>query len=240
MVRVIEAPTRERYEFERCCQRTSLRALLNASFVNQFTLDRDFGEGRVPMAETSYYVYALKDPRTSPAKPFYIGKGTGTRAHDHLLKPDDTAKGTRIREIVVSGNQVLVTRLLEDLSEVQAIKLEAELISAYGTQATGGPLTNTVIPTGLIHKARRNVIVPQGAQERAQLGLQLLKSAVLEFAKANRNGITNSDAASLLGLRSDYGGGSKDYLSYSLLGMLMRDGLLRRDGSSKRHIATTQ
>jgi hypothetical protein len=69
--------------------------------------------------------------------------------------------------------------------------------------------------------------------------LQLLKSAVLEFAKANRKGITNSDAASLLGLRSDYGGGSKDYLSYSLLGMLMRDGLLRREGGSKRHVATT-
>jgi hypothetical protein len=37
------------------------------------------------MAETSYYVYALKDPRTSPAKPFYIGKGKGTRAYDHLI-----------------------------------------------------------------------------------------------------------------------------------------------------------
>lgn len=66
-----------------------------------------------------------------------------------------------------------------------------------------------------------------------------MKAAVLEFAKANSKGITNSDTASVLGLRSDYGGGSKDYLSYSLLGLLMRDGLLRRDGSSKRHLATT-
>jgi hypothetical protein len=191
------------------------------------------------MAETSYYVYALKDPRTSPAKPFYIGKGTGTRAHDHMLKPDDSSKGSRIRQILDAGHKVLVSRLVEDLSEIQAIKLEAELISAYGTEATGGSLTNAVIPSGMIRKTRRDVVVPQGVQERAQLGLQLLKGAVLEFARANKRGITNSDAASLLGLRSDYGGGSKDYLSYSLLGLLMRDGLLKRDGLSKRHLATT-
>ena len=191
------------------------------------------------MAETSYYVYALKDPRTSPAKPFYMGKGTGTRAYDHLVRPDGTRKGARIREIQEAGHRVVVSILIEDLSEVQAIKLEAELIAAYGTEVTGGLLTNTVVPSGIVHKPRRDVVVPQGVQEKAQLGLQLLKRAVLEFAKANLKGITNSDAASLLGLRSDYGGGSKDYLSYSLLGLLMRDGLLKRDGSSKRHVATT-
>jgi hypothetical protein len=65
----------------------------------------------------------------------------------------------------------------------------------------------------------------------------LLKQAVLEFAKANSKGITNSDAASLLGLRSDYGGGSKDYLSYSIIGLLMREGKLARDSTSKKHVA---
>ena len=191
------------------------------------------------MPETSYYVYALKDPRNSPAQSFYIGKGTGTRSHDHLLKPDKSQKGRRIQEILGSGQKVLVARLIEDLSEVQALKLEAELISAYGTVATGGPLTNAVLPSGLGHKVRRTVVVPQGVKEKAQMALQLLKSAVLEFARANPSGITNAETASVLGLRSDYGGGSKDYLSYSLLGMLMRDGLVRRDGRSKRHIATT-
>ncbi|HEY1241225.1 MAG TPA: hypothetical protein VGF16_11755, partial [Bryobacteraceae bacterium] len=83
------------------------------------------------------------------------------------------------------------------------------------------------VPSGIAGKARRNVVLPQGVQEKAQIGLQLMKNAVLEFARANSDGITNSDTASLLGLRSDYGGGSKDYLSYSLLGLLMRDGLLK-------------
>lgn len=81
------------------------------------------------------------------------------------------------------------------------------------------------------------VTSPHGAKEKAQVGLSLLKEAVLEFAKMNPKGITNSDTASLLGLRSDYGGGSKDYLSYSILGLLKREGKSAREGSSKRHVA---
>lgn len=189
------------------------------------------------MEETSYYVYALKDPRTSPARAFYIGKGTGTRAYDHLVKVDATPKGRRISEIVSAGHDVLVTTLVDGLSEMQAIRLEAELISSYGTEATGGLLTNTVVPSGKVPTPRKSLVVPAGAVEKAQLGLALLKAAVLELAKVNPKGIKNSDVASALGLRSDYGGGSKDYLSYSILGLLMRDGRVRRDRSSKRHFA---
>jgi len=190
------------------------------------------------MAETSYYVYALKDPRTSPAKPFYVGKGTGTRAYDHLIKPDGSKKSQRIGDITSAGEKVLVTILCEGLSELQAIRIEAELISAFGTEATGGYLTNAVIPSGNVGTPRKSLIVPQGVAEKAQLGLALLKDAVLELAKANAKGITNSDAASALGLRSDYGGGSKDYLSYSIIGLLMRAGKLSREaGSTKRHVA---
>lgn len=187
--------------------------------------------------DASYYVYALKDPRMSPALPFYIGKGTGTRAHDHVVRPDDTRKGQRILEIHAAGAQVLVTRLVEDLTEAQALKLEAELIAAFGTIDSGGLLTNSVLPSGLSKKVRDSVVVPHGAREKAQIGLSLIKDAVLELAKANSAGISNSDAASLLGLRSDYGGGSKDYLSYSVLGLLMRDGKLERVGQSRKHVA---
>jgi hypothetical protein len=192
------------------------------------------------MSETAYYVYALKDPRSSPAKPFYIGKGTGVRAWDHLVRPDDTRKGRRIREVVDAGYEVVVAPLVEDLSELQAIKLEAELISAFGTEDSGGILTNSVLPSGLGGKARREVVVPLGVKEKAQLGLALLKDAILEFAKANQRGITNSDAASLLGLHSDYGGGSKDYLTYSVIGLLMRAGKLERTGAGKRHVARVE
>ena len=59
--------------------------------------------------------------------------------------------------------------------------------------------------------------------EKAQVALELLKSAVLELAQANPDGITNSDTAKTLGLQSNYLGGSKDYLSWSLLGLLMQE-----------------
>jgi hypothetical protein len=188
------------------------------------------------MTDTAYYVYSLKDPRTSPAKPFYIGKGTGIRAWEHVIKTDGTRKGRRIAEIKAEGKEVIVSKLAEDLSEFQAVKLEAELISAFGTEANGGLLTNSVQPSGTISKVPKNLIVPFGIREKAQLGLSMLKESLLEFAQANATGVTNSEIVRALGLQSDYAGGSKDYLTWSLLGLLMREGKISRV-ENKRHKA---
>ena len=186
-----------------------------------------------------YYVYALKDPRSNPAKIFYIGKGTGTRAGQHLKAPDETRKGRLIQEILDAGHDVLVTILVDDLAEAEALKIEAELISALGVEETGGLLSNSVFPAGSVPGAGRDkkVVVPSGAVEKAQVGLAMLKDAVLELARANPNGITNAATARKLGLQSHYGGGAKDYLSYSILGLLMADGKLERREGSKKHFA---
>lgn len=181
------------------------------------------------MATNFYYVYALKDPRENPAKPFYIGKGTGSRAHQHLIQPDKTEKYKRILEIQKSNKEVIIDILVDDISESQALKIESELISAFGTTATGGILTNAVVPAGLGGKKRSSIITPHGSIEKAQLGLKLLKDAVFELVKANPRGISNSDAASILGLRSDYNGNQKDYLSYSILGLLLREKKVKRE-----------
>jgi hypothetical protein len=184
-----------------------------------------------------FYIYALKDIRQSPAKPFYIGKGTGIRAWEHTVKVDSTRKGKRIAEIQAAGLDVVTTILAEDLTESQALKLEAELIAAFGTEDSGGLLTNSVIPKGL-EKAQSKVIVPSGVVEKAQVGLELLKNSVQELALANESGVTNSEVSKILGLQSDYLGGSKDYLAWSILGLLMREGKLSR-AEKKRHIAIT-
>ena len=101
---------------------------------------------------------------------------------------------------------------MQDSTEPQALRLEAELIAAFGTIDSGGLLTNSVLPSGLGGKKRRGLVVPLGCVERAQLGLELLKTAIVDLAWANPDGMTNSDTASVLGLRSDYRGKQKDSL----------------------------
>jgi len=189
--------------------------------------------------QSVFYVYALKDPRSSPALPFYVGKGTGTRAWEHELRADQSAKGDRIRQIHAVGLDVLTVRLVEGLSEGEALRIEAELISAFGTEDGGGLLTNSVVPTGLARSRSRHVVVPSGVVEKAQIALEHLKSAVFETTRVNRDGITNYEIAKCLGLQSDYGGGSKNYLSYSILGILMREGKVKRL-QNKKHVAAVK
>jgi len=181
------------------------------------------------MAQNPFYVYALKDPREKPAKTFYIGKGTGNRAWEHQSKIDDSEKGSVIREIHDSGLSVLHTVITDNLTEEQALKIEAELIAAFGIRSCGGLLTNKVRPNPNNISKRIRINIPEGCYEKAQMGLGILKSAVMELAKANPEGIKNSDAAKYLGLQPDYGGGSKDYLSYSVLGLLMKEGRMQRN-----------
>src|SRR5579871_788011 len=96
------------------------------------------------MAKNPFYVYVLKDPRFKPAKAFYIGKGTGNRIWEHHQNIDDSAKGKLITAILNEGFKVIHTIIADDLTEDQALKIEAELISAFGIISQGGLLTNRV------------------------------------------------------------------------------------------------
>lgn len=182
----------------------------------------------------SFYVYALFDPRDVPPKPFYIGKGSGSRAYAHMAEEGEAPKNQRIRQIQSAGLDVIVRQLVSDLSETDALRIEAQLIAAHGTKETGGFLLNKVIPSGEIKKANDEIHLPPGAVEKAQLGLNFLKEAILELASANPDGITNADAVNYLGLHSDYNGEQKNYLSWSVLGILMREGRIQKITASNR------
>ena len=134
---------------------------------------------------------------------------------------------------------MLTVKLVEGLTEAEVLRVDAELISAFGTQDRGGLLTNTVVPSGTSIGRIRSVVVPAGAVEKAQIALEHLKSAVFETTQANKEGVTNYEVAKCLGLQSDYGGGSKNYLSYSVLGILMREGKVKRL-QNKKHIAAVR
>jgi len=66
--------------------------------------------------------------------------------------------------------------------------------------------------------------------EKAQQGLSLLKEAILETLANHPEGLQNAQIADYLGLRSDYKGANKDYLSWSVLGLLLNDARIERKG----------
>ena len=181
------------------------------------------------MASRTFYVYALKDPRAEHAGIFYIGKGQGHRKTDHLLQLDESPKSQRIGQIQESGHKVVLEELVTGLTEVEALRVEAELIGAFGTRSTGGVLLNQVIPSGKARtRSDSEVIVPTGVPEKAAVARKLLEEAILALVQANQNGVRNIDVARNLNLRSAHGGHQRDYLSYSILGNLLAEGRLRQ------------
>lgn len=66
--------------------------------------------------------------------------------------------------------------------------------------------------------------------EKAQEGLSILKEAILELLGQKSDGLTNAEIAKMLDIQSDYLGGQKDYLSWSVLGLLLNEKKVVRDG----------
>ena len=60
--------------------------------------------------------------------------------------------------------------------------------------------------------------------DESKQGLELLKNAITGFLKLQSNGATNAEIADALKLRSHHEGKQKDYLTYSVLGLLIEEG----------------
>lgn len=65
-------------------------------------------------------------------------------------------------------------------------------------------------------------------QIKAETGLMLLKSAILDFLEVHP-GSLNSEIARGLNLESSHNGNQQDYLTYSILGELMKEGKIIKD-----------
>jgi hypothetical protein len=170
----------------------------------------------------AYYVYALFDPRKSPPRPFYIGKGVGERMHDHGREEGESSKLRRIRAIKADDYEYFAQRLVTGLSETDAYRVEMELIASFGLESNGGMLTNEVQPAA-VRSARKEVKARPGAEERVQMALKMIKDEVVAMAELNPQGITNAQVTNKLGLQSTHDGQHRNYLSHSILGVLMLD-----------------
>lgn len=60
-------------------------------------------------------------------------------------------------------------------------------------------------------------------KNHAHEGLKLIKVAILECLQKHPQGIGNSDIAKELKLESDFLGKQKNYLTYSVLGLLLKE-----------------
>ena len=87
-------------------------------------------------------------------------------------------------------------------------------------------------------RAGRN-FVP--AKSKAGMGLALIKEAILDNLEGRRDGPRNADLAHDLGLESDHEGQQRDYLTYSVLGLLLKERRVEkiRRGSGIYYLSTS-
>ncbi len=102
-----------------------------------------------------YYTYVLLNPLVSfegyDGKPFYVGKGKGNRAFDHLRSNnfENLHKTIEIKAIRKAGSEPAIFFYKKSLAETEAFQLEIDLISLWGRRGRdpGGILTN-IFPGG--------------------------------------------------------------------------------------------
>ncbi|HEY3994267.1 MAG TPA: helix-turn-helix domain-containing protein [Ktedonobacteraceae bacterium] len=109
------------------------------------------------IGQKTWYVYFLCDPDTQ--MPFYVGKGTGERAEQHIRlvgssHDHNQAKKDTIQRILLAGKQMLIKRVAEFSNEQDASIYEFAMIIAYGEH-----LTN--IQSGGIQSRIRRSVSPE-------------------------------------------------------------------------------
>ena len=73
-------------------------------------------------------------------------------------------------------------------------------------------------------------------REQSIQAVAALKQAILDYLRLHPNGVTNAEVAEDLRLRSDFEGKQKDYLSYSILGLLIGENKVRHEKVGSRRL----
>ncbi|WP_147391741.1 hypothetical protein [Pelagerythrobacter aerophilus] len=73
-------------------------------------------------------------------------------------------------------------------------------------------------------------------------GRELIEKAIMRYLATRPLGAINNEIAKELGLESDFQGRQKNYLTYSVLGGLMKRGLVERkvDGTRKAFVKVSK
>lgn len=79
-----------------------------------------------------YYVYVYSDPETK--QPFYVGKGKGNRAFNHLTDATETKKVLKIQQIKKNNQTPIIEILAHGLDEETAYKIESAVIDLIGLE----------------------------------------------------------------------------------------------------------
>ena len=70
--------------------------------------------------------------------------------------------------------------------------------------------------------------------ERAKKALTELEEVILDYLRSKPDGAINNEIARELALESDHNGKQKNYLTYSILGGLIKQGRVVRDAGASR------
>lgn len=70
--------------------------------------------------------------------------------------------------------------------------------------------------------------------ENAKKGLEHIKAAILAYLAMHPEGVGNSQIARDLGLESDFQGKQKQYLSWSVIGLLVNEGRVEYEKRGRR------
>jgi hypothetical protein len=105
-------------------------------------------ERRLPAGVAShmgYHVYMYTDPRTS--KPFYIGKGVGSRVLAHLSDEHDSKKTHLIADLRAAGSATRLEILAHGLKDEEtAFRVEAAVIDALGLGSSIARTNGRAVP----------------------------------------------------------------------------------------------